>query len=363
MTWNNTEVTKLLNIKYPILLGPFGRGASSAQLTAAVSNAGGLGSYGCNTLDPQQITQVASEIRTLTDKPFGMNLWVSTFDEGGDSLDDETYERILEFLLPYYKELNVPPPARPTAKAKNFDEQVEALIEAKPAFFSFIFGVPSASVLQKCKANGIVTAGGATSIDEAVALEKAGVDIVVASGFEAAGHRPAFLDRANDSFIGSFALIPQIADAVKIPVVAAGGISDGRGVAAALILGADAVQVGTAFLACDESGAFQGHRQLLFQEEAKYSNLTRAFTGRFARGLSNRFAREMKPHEFEIAKYPAMSWIVAPLSAAAVAQGRSDLIALWAGQAAPLVRHHKAAELFDSLVQETNGIFLDKNLG
>ena len=360
--WTQTEITRRLLIPYPIIQGPFGRGGSSALLAATVSNAGGLGSYGANDQGPAEIIKIAAEIRKLTDKPFGMNLWVSTYDAGGETLAAETCERVTKLLEPYYKELKVDVPPIPNLKPQNFDDQVAALIEAGPAVFSFVFGIPSPGILRACRGKGIVTAGGASTVDEAIACEQAGVDCVVASGFEAGGHRPSFLRPADESLTGTFALVPQIADKAGIPVIAAGGIADGRGIAAALTLGADAVQVGTAFLACDESGASDLHRQLLFREEAKQTGLSRAFTGRLARGVYNRFASEMKAHEPYFAKYPARSWIVAPLRAAALAQGRHDLISLWAGQAAPLCRHHKAKDLFDSLVKETDELLNDRSL-
>ena len=354
--WTETEITRRLEIPYPIIQGPFGRGGSSPLLVATVSNAGGLGSYGANDLGPVDILKVGAEIRQLTDKPFGMNLWVSTFDAGGEKLEQETYDRVVQYLAPYYEELGVALPPCPSGKPQNFDDQFAALLEVRPAVFSFVFGIPSPEILRVCREKGIITAGGASTVDEAVAMEEAGVDLVVASGFEAGGHRPSFLKPADESLVGTFALVPQIADKVKMPVIAAGGIADGRGVAAALTLGADAVQIGTAFLACDESGVSPLHRQVLFQDDAKYTGLSRAFTGRLARGIYHRFAAEMKKHEAHFARYPAHSWIIAPLRAAALAQGRTDLIALWAGQAAALVRYHKAKELFDALVHETNEI-------
>jgi len=360
--WTETEVTRRFDISYPIIQGPFGRGGSTALLAATVSNAGGLGSYGANDQGPDDITKIAAEIRKLTSKPFGMNLWVSTYDPGGDTLTAETYERVTKLLEPYYRELKLDIPPIPHSKPQNFDDQVAALIEARPAVFSFVFGIPSPEILRTCREKGIVTVGAASTVDEAIACEQAGVDCVAASGFEAGGHRPSFLKPAEESLMGTFALVPQIADKVKIPVIAAGGIADGRGIAAALTLGADAVQIGTAFLACDESGASDLHRKLLFQDEARNTGLSRAFTGRLARGIYNRFASEMKTHEPLFAKYPAHSWIIAPLRAAALAQGRLDLIALWAGQAAPLCRHHKAAELFASLVKETDELLKDRSL-
>ncbi len=352
--WTETEITRRLGIRYPIVQGPFGRGGSTALLTAIVSNEGGLGSFGSNDQKPEEITLTAAEIRKLTDQPFGMNLWVSTFDPGGETLTSETYERVAKLLEPYYRELKIDLPPIPRSKPQNFDDQVAALLEARPAVFSFVFGIPSPEILRTCREKGIVTVGAASTVDEAIACEEVGVDCVAAAGFEAGGHRPSFLKPAEESLVGTFALVPQVADQVKIPVIAAGGIADGRGIAAALTLGADAVQIGTAFLACDESGASDLHRKLLFQEEARNTGLSRAYTGRMARGLYHRFAAEMKIHESQFAKYPAHSWIVAPIRAAALAQGRHDLIALWAGQAAPLCRHHQASALFASLVKETD---------
>ena len=352
-TWTDTSFTRRLGVAYPIVQGPLGRGSSSARLTAAVSNAGGLGSFGANDLAPADVFNTAVEIRKLTDQPFALNLWVSTFDDGGDTLDEATYERLLKVLAPWYRELGVPPPPRPHQVARNFADQVAALLEARPAAFSFVFGIPSPAILQACREREIVTIGGAATVDEAVALAAAGVDMVVASGFESGGHRTAFLRPSEESLVGTFSLVPQIADQVDLPVIAAGGIADGRGIAAALILGADAAQIGTAFLACEESGAHPLHRAALFGAEARHTVLTRAFTGRLARGLANRFAGEMQTHAAELAPYPAQSWALAPLRAAALAQGRTDLVNFWAGQSAALVRHRQAGELFAALVRET----------
>jgi nitronate monooxygenase len=360
--WSDTEIGRRLNIRYPIIQGPFGRGASTPLLAATVSNAGGLGSYGSNDQDPAQIIKTAAEIRKLTDKSFGMNLWISTYDPGGEKLTRETYEQVTKLLEPYYKELKMDVPPIPTSKPQNFEDQFAALLEASPAVFSFVFGIPSPEILRMWREKGIFTVGAASTVDEAIACEHAGVDCVAASGFEAGGHRPSFLKPAEESLTGIFALVPQVADKVKIPVIAAGGIADGRGIVAALTLGADAVQIGTAFLACDESGTSDLHRQLLFRDEARNTGLSRAYTGRLARGIYHRFAAEMKAHEPLFAKYPAQSWILSPLRAAALAQGRHDLIALWSGQAAPLCRHHKAADLFASLVQETDELLTDRSL-
>ena len=360
--WRSNRLTERLGLEYPIIQGPFGRGASTAELTAIVSNAGGLGSFGANDLGPEDILTVGASIRALTDKPWGLNLWVSTFDKGGDSLEAQSFDLVVKTLAPFYKELNIEPPQSlaqsPAAqnKARDFGAQFEAMLVLKPAVFSFVFGIPTDEQLARCAAAGIVSAGAATTVDEALALDHAGVDLIVAAGMEAGGHRPSFLRPPEESLIGSMALIPQIVDLVKVPVIAAGGIADGRGIAAALKLGASAAQVGTAFLACDESGASTEHRRLLFSDEAKYTGLSRAYTGRMARGLYNRFAFAMKPFEADFAAYPAHSWIVAQVKEAAIKQGRADLIALWCGQAAPLLKHHKAAELLSSLVAQADAL-------
>lgn len=359
--WNDTSFTRRLGIAYPIVQGPFGRGSSSARLAAAVSNAGGLGSFGANDLAPADVFKTVGEIRKLTQKPFSVNLWVSTFDAGGDTLEEATYERLMKVLAPYYRELGVAPPPKPKETVRNFQEQVAALLEARPPAFSFVFGIPAPEILTECRKREIITIGGAASVDEAMALEAAGVDMVVASGSEAGGHRTAFLQPAEDSLVGTFSLVPQIADKVDVPVIAAGGIADGRGVAATLILGADAAQIGTAFLACEESGAQPLHREALFQEAAQQTVLTRAFTGRLARGIANRFASEMKAHASETAPYPAHGWALAPLRAAALAQKRTDLTYLWAGQSAGLLRYRKADELFASLIRETDEAFRAKS--
>jgi len=244
-----------LGIDLPIVQGPFGGGYSSARLAAAVSNAGGLGSFGVHALSAEQILHTATAIRALTAKPYALNLWVSNRDFQGDQPPLPMMQRMHERLKPYYRELGLEHPPEPVCKpVYDFEEQAQAVIEARPAVFSFVFGVPSPEIVKACKQRGIVTLGAATTLAEALALEQGGVDMIVASGFEAGGHRPSFLEPAEASLHGTLALVPQAASAVRVPVIAAGGIADARGVAAALHLGAQAVQVGTAFLACEESG-------------------------------------------------------------------------------------------------------------
>src|SRR5438477_8639584 len=292
MTWNRNRLTEKLGIDYPIIQGPLG-GLSSQRLTAAVSNFGGLGSFGALSLAPEEIKNVISQIRSLTSKPFAVNLWVSMEDDGARTSDEAAFNRSLAPLASYFAELQAPRPQFKPYSLIRFEDQARILLDEKVSVFSFIFGIPPKEILDECRAKGIVTIGTATTPDEAVALQEARVDVIVASGFEAGGHRGSFLRAAEDSVTGTFSLVPWIADVVDVPVIAAGGIADARGVIAVLALGADAVQMGTAFLACEESGAPPIHREALRGKRAGHTALTKGFTGRLARGIQNRLMEEL----------------------------------------------------------------------
>ncbi len=350
--WKNTEVARRLGLAAPIIQGPFGGGISSVDLVVAVCDSGGLGSFGVHHLDANGIRDVASRIRARTAAPFALNLWIPLDDADDPQIDDAAFARNTELLQPYLTELGLPTPQRPRRFAPPYAEQIEAVLEARPAVFSFVFGIPAQSVLARCRELGIVTLGAATTVDEAIALEQAGVDMIVATGFEAGGHRVSFLRGAEESLSGTFSLIPQVVDAVRIPVIAAGGIADARGIAAALALGAQGVQIGTAFLACEESNADPTHRKMLFSPDARYTGLTRVFSGRLARGIRNRLMTELQPHAAQIPQYPIQNWFAGIMKKAAGAQGRSDLMSLWCGQAAPLLAHRDARSLMAALVKE-----------
>ena len=343
--WTNTAAAKLLQIRYPIVQGPFGGGLSSVELTAAVSNLGGLGSFGVQNFTPKAIKEIAAQIRLRTDAPFAMNLWVDNADSAMAEFDSRSFDRQVDRLRPHYAALGLDPPEYPERFGQNFDEQVEALIEAAPPVFSFVFGIPSQDIIRACRSRGILTVGNATTVEEARAIEAAGIDIVVATGFEAGGHRVSFLQKPEMSLTGTFALVSQVRDAVRIPVIAA-----------ALTLGADGAQLGTAFLACDESGASSLHRLVLFSGQARHTMLTTAYSGRLARVIRNRFSEEMTAHG-EAVPYPAGIWFANSLSAPAIEQGRGDLIWVQAGQSASLLRHHSVERLFPDLVAETELAF------
>jgi len=349
--WTDTKLTKLLGIDLPIVLGPFGGKISSVALTAIVSNAGGLGSYGCQPFSASEIVDISNEITKATNQPFNLNLWVKDQDDHIDDFDEQAFQKVVKIFQPYFDEVGVAPPTFPLSQSATFDNQIEAIFKVRPAVFSFVYGIPSPDILEKCRQLNIKTVGTATTLDEAIAIENAGVDAVVATGFDAGGHRVAFLDKPEESLVGTFSLIPQVADAVKIPVIAAGGIADVRGVKAAFALGADAVQIGTAFLATQESGTSKVHRQKLFSKEARYTTLTKVFTGRLSRGIKNRLTEELKAFQNDLAPYPLQGKIVGQMGAyPANTESNPALKSFWAGQAAPILQYHHAVELIDSII-------------
>jgi nitronate monooxygenase len=354
--WNRNRLTEKLGIEYPIVQGPFG-GFASQRLTAAVSNFGGLGSFGALNLAPEAIKEVAAEIRALTSKPFAMNLWVSMEDEGARRSDENAFRRSLSPIAAHFAELGAAlPEYKPYSPTVRFEEQARALLDAKVPVFSFIFGIPPREILQECRAKGIVTIGTATTPDEAAALRDAGVDAIAASGFEAAGHRGSFLRAAEDSLTGTMALVPQIVDIVDVPVIAAGGIADARGVIAAMALGAEAVQMGTVFLSCEESGASRLHHEVFLAKKAGHTGLTKGFTGRLARAVRNRLMEELNREGTEILPYPLQRGLVRHLTMAAEAAGRADLVPMWAGQSANLGACTDVAAFLKSLVEEVGEI-------
>lgn len=351
--WYNTKATELLGIDYPILQGPFGGGLSSVELVSTVSNAGGLGGYGAYTLSPQEIYEVNKQIKAATDKPYNINLWMSDTDAPGGAVSDEQYELARQAFKPYFDEAGVPLPEKPAPFKSRFENQLQVILDIRPKVFSFMFGALPEDVLEQCRRLGIKTIGAATTLDEAIALEKTGVDMIIASGFEAGGHRPSFLAPAEVSTTGTFVLLQLIKEKVKTPVIAAGGIANGRGTAAALTLGADAVQLGTAFLACDESNALPIHKQMLFSDAARYTTLTRAFTGRLGRGLANRVIKDLSGREKELLPFPLQSSFMSSLRKEAIDREKWDMVFFWGGQISPVLKHTKAGKLMKSLLEET----------
>jgi nitronate monooxygenase len=355
--WYNTKATELTGIDYPIMQGPFGGGLSSPELVATVSNAGGLGGYGAYTLSPSEIYDVHKKITALTNKPYNLNLWVSDTDAPDGTITDEQYEQAKQLFKPYFDEAGIPLPPKPAPFKSRFENQLQVVLDIRPKVFSFMFGTLPADVLEQCRRLGIVTVAAATTLDEALLQEQTGVDMIIASGFEAGGHRPSFLAPSEVSVTGTFVLIQLIKEKVKTPIIAAGGIASGRGIAAALTLGADAAQIGTAFLATDESGALPIHREILFSNAAKYTTLSRAFTGRLGRGITSRIAKEVMGNEKQMLPFPLQTTFMSSLRKAALDQQKWDMVLFWGGQIAPILKHKKAKQLMESLVEETTDYF------
>ena len=352
--WNKNRITELLGIEYPILQGPFGGGLSTVALTTTVSNLGGLGGFGAYTLSPQEIYDIHKAIQSKTDQPYNLNLWVNDHDIIDEEHTKEQYQKAVETFKPYFDLLNIDIPEAPPSFESRFQNQLEVVLHIKPEVFSFMFGLLNENIIEELHRQGTVVLGNATTLDEAIALEKTGVDAIVASGFESGGHRPSFLDQAELSTMGTFALIQLIKDKVKIPVVAAGGIANGRGIAGAFKLGADAVQIGTAFLATEESGALPIHKEFLFSDAAKSTTLSRAYTGRLGRGITTKITRDVLAATDKTLPFPLQTHFMGALRKAALEQQKNDLVFFWSGQIAPLLKHKKASTLMLSLIEEAS---------
>jgi len=338
-----------LGIEHPLIQAPMS-GSNTPALAAAVSNAGALGSLGAGYLEPQVILDQADEIRTLSSKPFGLNLFVLPESFEVDMAAVDAARRALDALME--REGLAVRTAIPARWAPSFHAQFAALCEARPAVASFAFDLLSAAQVRQLKQLGIVVVGTATTVDEARAWEERGADAISLQSAEAGGHRGTFLHDAQDGMIGLFALLPLAARAVKIPLIAAGGIMDGRGMLAAEVLGAAASQLGTAFLACPECGAAAGWKRDLPDSAEHQVTSIRSFSGRAARGLRNTYVKAMEGIAGGLPAYPLTNALTSPLRKAAVAAGRSDLTNEWCGQGAGLSRAMPAGELVAVLMDE-----------
>jgi nitronate monooxygenase len=343
----NNRLGRLLDIDVPIVLAPFG-GLSSIDLTATVSRLGGLGSYGLYGYGADRIRETVESLREATDRPFALNLWLPTGDEVEPVPGD--FDRYASALAPLFDRLDLPLPELPDRYLPPLEEQIQTVLELEPPVVSFVFGVPPGEVVEEARRRGIVVIGTATTVDEALALEQGGVDAVAVAGAEGAGHRVSFIEEAEDSLVGTIALVPQVADAVTVPVIAAGGIADRRGVAAAFALGAEAVQIGTAFLRTRQSAANDSYREAIDATPAHGTVLTRAMSGRLARGAPNDATRTIEA-DGAIAPFPAQNWLTGRFRGAAATRGLGELQSLWIGQASGCARFDDAEELFAELAR------------
>ena len=349
-----TALAQRLGLDYPIIQAPLAGGGDTPDLIAAVCEAGALGFIGAAYLTPSHIIEAARAVRARTARPFGINLFAPL----PAPVVVQAPEPALARVAPFYAELGLPPPALPAAGGDAFDDQLAAALESGASVFSFTFGILPAGAIEAIKGRSMFLIGTATTVEEAVALEQAGVDAVVTQGSEAGGHRGTFAGPFETGMVGTLALVPQVVDAVTVPVIASGGIMDGRGIAAALALGAGAVQMGTAFLTCDEAGVPEAYKAAILGACEHETRLTRAFSGRPARGIVNRFMTEVdRPDAADaILPFPLQNALTRPLRNTAAKQGRAEYLSLWAGQGVRLARRQSAAHLIVRLANETEAV-------
>lgn len=350
MKWR-TRLTDRLGLAHPIIQAPMG-GVTTPELVAAVCEAGALGCIAAAYYDPEQINAACQRVRQLTNKPFGINLFAPV---PVPILNQAQIDRAIMRLQSYHDELGLPAPQLPDQAYIPFDAQLAAVLDCGASVFSFTFGIPPAADLAAIKAQGMYVMGTATTVAEAMTLADAGVDAIIAQGSEAGAHRGSFLGDFDDALIGTMALVPQIVDASSLPVIASGGIMDGRGLLAALALGASAVQMGTAFLTCSETGIAPPYKQAILNAPEDATTLTRAFSGRPARGIVNRLIRELEHPDArdDILPYPWQNALTRKLRNAAAQAEQADYLSLWAGQGLRLAKQQTTAELIARLLQES----------
>ncbi|PVE25233.1 2-nitropropane dioxygenase [Microvirga sp. KLBC 81] len=347
--WKDRRILDLLGIEIPIIQAPMA-GANLSDMVVAVSEAGGLGSLPCAMLTHDKAREELSRIRQKTSKPINVNF----FCHRSPVFDADREAAWKQRLKDYYLEFGLDPdmPTPPSTRAP-FDETFLSLVEEfMPEVVSFHFGLPQQSLLKRVKETGAKMLSSATTVDEARWLEREGCDAIIAQGFEAGGHRGIFLTDDLSTQVGTMALVPQVADAVKVPVIAAGGIADARGIVAAFALGASAVQIGTAYLFTPEATISPVHRQALKGDGVEKTALTNVFTGRPARGIVNRVMREVGPISAAAPQFPLAGGALAPLRQKSEPLGSGDFMPLWSGQAARLSRELPAGELTRYLAQE-----------
>lgn len=339
----------ILNIKLPLIQAPMAGGPTTPELVAAVSNAGGLGSIGGALMAPENLQDAIQATRRLTQKPFAVNLFAPLEPQ----LNMEKINKSFAILSVYRQALGIEENSKPEIKpAPVFEDQLSVLIREKIPIVSFTFGTPSRDQIQVLHDHHIVVIGTATNVREAIAQEELGYSMIVAQGSEAGGHRGTFLSSFESSLIGTMALVPAIVDHVKLPVIAAGGIMDGRGLAAALCLGASAVQIGTAFLTCPEAGVHPQHRQAILASTEESTTITSVFSGRPARGIRNRFSEEMARYQGILPDYPLQQSLTAPIRKKAAAENRAEFMSLWAGQGTRLSQPIPAAQLVHKVIEQ-----------
>jgi nitronate monooxygenase len=353
----NNEMTKLLNIEYPIIQAPMAGGVTTSKLVAEVSNCGCLGMIGAGYMTPFQIQEQIREIKQLTLNPFGINLFVPN----EFNVTENEVEFAKQKLQPIRERLNLPQQdsfdiPEYNKVLESFNEQIKVVIEEKVPICSFTFGLPSKEVIAELKQNNIILIGTATTVSEAVESEKAGMDIVVVQGSEAGGHRGNFIMGHQESLVGLMSLIPQVFDNVTIPVISAGGIMDGRGLMASICLGAKGVQMGTAFLTCIESGAHKVYKEAVLNANEDQTVLTRSFSGKWARGIKNKFILETQNHDTLLPAFPVQNTLTQEIRKISSEQNNQDFMSLWSGQSPRLAKIQTVESLISNIISEAKKI-------
>lgn len=350
--WSDTNLSHMLKIKYPIIQAGMA-GNTTPKLVAEVSNAGGLGTIGAGYFDVAKLSEEIDAVKALTNQPFAVNLFVP----GKETIKPKQVELMNAWLGPYRRALDIENPVINLTQKQQFEQQIETLIQKEVPIASFTFGIPDAHLIEKMHAHNLIVMGTATSVEEAVMNEEAGVDIIVAQGSEAGGHRGSFLMKDGEyPMIGSISLIPQVVDATNVPIVAAGGIMDGRGVLATLILGAQGVQMGTAFLTAQESGADIAYKEAILNSTDTSTVLTNAFSGKMARGIRNHFIEYLSEFNGDVPDYPIQNQLTSGIRKASTAKHDPQLMSLWSGQTPRLASIRPASTVIKSIVNQIDSM-------
>jgi len=355
--WRKTRLTTLCGIDLPIVQAGMAGGPTTPDLVASVCEAGALGTLGAGYLTPQAMRQAIREIRAKTKRPFAVNLFVPEHPIASET----DIEHMHQALSVYRQALGMDNHTYIASRAVAFAAQVDVLEEENVPIFSFTFGIPEPGVLARLRKIGIVCIGTATTVREALCLQDAGVDAVVCQGSEAGGHRGTFASPFASALIGTMSLVPQIVDAVHIPVIASGGIADGRGLIAAHALGADGVQMGTAFLTATESGAHDAYKSAVLETAAEDTLITTAFSGKPARGIANLFMKTFSQSELQPLPYPIQNDLTREIRQEAAKQSETAYMSLWAGQSARLSQRISAAEIIAQVCTEGDKVMAALN--
>lgn len=349
--WQNTRLTKHIGIQYPIIQAGMA-GSTTPELAAGVSNEGGLGTIGAGYMTSAQLQQEITAVKQLTDKPFAVNLFVPE----SVSYDTQAIKQVQAQLKPYYDKFQLEVAEVKAHNDNDFYDKLQVIIDMHIPVVSFTFGLPDRKLINQLKSQSITTIATAGSIEEAIAIEQIGCDMVVAQGHEAGGHKGTYTDARG---IGSMALIPQIVDQVSIPVIAAGGIMDARGVLAAITLGASGVQMGTAFLTTNESKAPSVHKESIIHAQPNDTTVTKVFSGKHARGIENHLLRELESSDIAPLPYPLQNDLTTNIRKSAAKAGDADHLHMWCGQAPMLAKKMNAQALFRDIVSHVDNLILD----